>query len=97
MTVSPTVSTQSGWRLQRESARVGGGVEFARSHNHRRVQDGTQSKVVREAVYGHIKALRKLGQTRVNTSDIALALNIPRSLVEQAVAQLEDKGVKIAK
>jgi biotin operon repressor len=62
-----------------------------------RVQDGSRNKVAREAVLAHIKVLRKLGQTRVNTREIASALNLPHALVEQAATQLKDQGVKPAK
>lgn len=59
-------------------------------------QDGARSKAIRAAVLGHIKALRALGKTRVNTRDIATALDLPRAVVEQAVLQLGDEGVKIS-
>lgn len=96
MTETQTVSTQSGWRIRRDSISDHSTVQFQRSSN-ARVQTGKQNRVVRAAVFDHIKALRKLGQTRVNTRDIAIALNLPRPLVEQAVAQLKDEGVKVAK
>lgn len=61
------------------------------------VQEGVKAKAARKAVYAHIQALRSLGKTRVNTREIAEALGLSRSIVEQAVVQLRDEGVKPAK
>lgn len=94
--VAERIPAQSGWRIQatEKNART---VTYHVTSGRVRVQDGSQSKAVREAVLGHIKALRRLGNTRVNTRDIAIALGLSRSIVEQAVAQLGDEGVKVAK
>lgn len=96
MTLSKPVSTQSGWRIVRETE---GNGRFATFQGvlMPRVQDGLQGKAARAAVLAHIKALRKLGYTRVNTRDIAEALGMSRPLVEQAVTQLKGEGVKVAK
>lgn len=59
------------------------------------VQNGTKASDVRAAVLGHIKALRSLGRTRINTREIAASLGLPRVMVEQAVRQLGDQGVKV--
>jgi predicted transcriptional regulator len=57
-------------------------------------QTGAVSKAIENAVYAHIQALRGLGQTTANTRSIASALGLPRSLVEQAVLRLNERGVK---
>jgi hypothetical protein len=88
------IGAQSQWVVTRSGQGVSTHT-FVRSA--RQPQSGSRNKVVREAVLAHIKALRKLGQTRVNTRDIASALNLPHALVEQAASQLASEGVKAAK
>ena len=46
------------------------------------------------AVFAHIKAVRALGHTEVNTDQIAAALSVPVSAVNAAITKLRDKGVK---
>lgn len=55
-----------------------------------------QQKNVENAVYAHIQAVRSLGRTRINTSDIARALSIPQNAVVGALAALQKKGVRVA-
>lgn len=50
---------------------------------------------IERAVYAHIRAIRTLGRTSVNTAEIAKALSLSISQVERAVAGLKDKGVKV--
>ena len=50
---------------------------------------------VESAVYSYIQALRAVGRTRINTADIAMALNLPLKIVERAAANLKEKGVKL--
>ena len=50
---------------------------------------------VESAVFTYIQAVRALGRTRINTADIAMALDLPTKTVERAVANLKDKGVKV--
>ena len=52
-------------------------------------------KNVEAAVYGYIQSVRHLGQTRVNSLDIARALSLPISDVEVALRRLSDKGVRV--
>lgn len=49
---------------------------------------------IETAVYSHIKAMRALGRTSLNTTEIARALSISRKDVERAVPNLRDKGVR---
>lgn len=60
------------------------------------VQDGSASDAIEAAVYAHIRALRALGKASANTADIALALNLPVSIVHQAAENLKSKGVRLA-
>lgn len=53
-------------------------------------------KALENAVYGHIRAVRALGRTQINASEIAAALSVPLSDVITAIAALRNKGVKIA-
>jgi hypothetical protein len=47
-------------------------------------------------VYSYIQAMRTLGNTRVNSSDIARALGLPLSNVNAVLPKLNDRGVKRA-
>lgn len=47
------------------------------------------------AVYAHLQALRSLGKTHTHSADVARALELKRSTVLRAFAELEDKGVRI--
>ena len=47
------------------------------------------------AVYGYIRAIRALGRTGVNTSEIAAALSLPISTVNRAVSALRSQGVRV--
>lgn len=96
MTKIDPVPAQGNWRIQRQTQ--GDRIMYSfPARTDRPIQDGKQNKIVREAVFAHIKALRKLGQTRVNTREIAAALKLPNAVVEQAAAQLKEEGVKLAK
>ena len=52
-------------------------------------------KEIEAAVYAHIRAMRALGHTHVNSLAIARALSLPISDVEVAMRQLSDKGVRV--
>lgn len=60
-----------------------------------KVQNGSRAREIRAAVLAYIDARRSLGKTRIRTSEIAHSLELPRPIVEQAVRQLQDEGVKI--
>jgi hypothetical protein len=62
----------------------------------RHVADHANQKI-ENAVYAHIQALRALGHTRVNTTEIADALKLSNSAVVAAIRSLTSKGVKVAK
>lgn len=88
-----TATTQKTWRFDASaSADV---ISFS-LEKPRATQTGARSAEVQKAVFTYIQALRALGKTRVNTHDIATALELPRPVVEQAVRHLKEKGVKIA-
>jgi hypothetical protein len=52
-------------------------------------------KNIESAVYGHIRAVRALGRTTVDSHGIARALGLSPAAVTQALQNLADKGVKI--
>jgi hypothetical protein len=54
-----------------------------------------KSHSIENAVYGHIRALRALGRKRINTDEIADALSLPMADVNQAIAVLRNRGVKL--
>ena len=58
---------------------------------------GERHRDAEAAVYAHIRALRALGRTHINTVEIAQALNLPLKAVEQIVGKLTRKGVKIVR
>jgi hypothetical protein len=49
---------------------------------------------IERAVYAHIRAVRTLGRTHINTSEIADALSLKVSEVNRAIEKLRDKGVR---
>lgn len=53
-------------------------------------------KSIDKAVYAHLRAMRTLGRTSANTSQIAKALSLPASEVERAVGRLKSRGVKVS-
>ena len=55
----------------------------------------TPNKNVESAVYAHIQAVRALGRTQINTVEIASALGLSPVAVEQTVAGLIKKGIKM--
>lgn len=52
-------------------------------------------KNVENAIYSHIQAIRALGRTDINTTEIADALSLPVYIVNEAISSLERKGVKV--
>lgn len=51
-------------------------------------------KAIEDAVYAHIRAIRALGRTRINTAEIAQALSVSQRDVDRAVENLKGKGVR---
>ena len=49
---------------------------------------------IEAAVYAHIRAIRALGRTKINTAEIARALDIGIKDVERALDNMKEKGVK---
>ena len=54
----------------------------------------TDKKAVESAVYAHIRAVRALGRTTINSAEIAEALSLPLEKVHKAITALKGKGVK---
>jgi Mn-dependent DtxR family transcriptional regulator len=48
-----------------------------------------------KAVYSHLQAVRALGRVTANTADIARALGVTTIAVDNTLAALAKKGVKI--
>jgi len=63
----------------------------------RNIVEHRKSAEIRNAVYAHIRAIRALGRTTINTSEIATALSLPIDEVNRAVSTLNSKGVKVRK
>ena len=75
------------------SSSIAGAYSVERPQQARARQGAVQKQIV-AAVYAHIKAVRSLGRTGINTADIARALGLPLHEVERAVAALQTKGVR---
>lgn len=58
------------------------------------VQPPVADKTVTDSVLQYIRAVRRLGRTRISTKDIADALHVPHSAVVAAAKALRDEGVK---
>jgi len=61
------------------------------------IASGRRSKrdgAIEGAVYSHIRAVRALGRTNINTTEIADALSLDLDEVNRAVARLRKKGVR---
>lgn len=52
------------------------------------------SKNIQNAVYAYIRAIRALGRTEINTSEVADALSLPVAEVNRAISSLKKKGVR---
>jgi hypothetical protein len=61
---------------------------------HRKASHSTKDDKIERAVYAHIRAMRTLGRTKTNTSEIAHALSLGVDEVNRAVAKLRVKGVR---
>jgi hypothetical protein len=57
----------------------------------RRVRASTN---VQNAVYAYVRAMRSLGRTKVNTSEVAEALSLQVVEVNRAISSLKKKGIK---
>ncbi len=53
------------------------------------------SESVQNAVYAHIRAIRALGRTQINTAEVADALLLSVAEVNRAISSLEKKGVRV--
>jgi hypothetical protein len=60
-----------------------------------RASKPTKKEDVGAAVYAHIRAMRALGRTTVNTAEVAKALSLDVGVVDRAVAEMTSKGVKV--
>ena len=53
-----------------------------------------KEKKIEAAVYSHIKAIRALGRTVINTVEIDESLSLPIEDVNRIVSRLKEKGVR---
>ena len=54
-----------------------------------------QEQKIDAAVYGYIRAIRALDRTKVDTSQISDALNLPYNVVNESIRRLIKNGIKI--
>jgi hypothetical protein len=77
-------------------------TEFATTKGQFQVNDlpavhrtkGGSSKRVQNAVYAYIRAIRTLGRTKINTTEVADALSLPVAEVNGALSSLKKRGVR---
>ena len=53
-----------------------------------------ESKVKASAIYTYLRAVRALGKSQVNSSDVASALDIPEREVRRIMTGMTEKGVR---
>lgn len=82
VTILPSRTVSREWTL----------VPGARSTDHQRERARKEAEA---AVYSHLRAIRALGRTQINSLDVARALGLPVADVEEAIRNLSDKGVKV--
>lgn len=70
------------------------GIRVAAPLSGANARSPSSNSKVENAVYAYIRAIRALGRTTVNTTDIAKALHLNVSAVDQAISSLRQKGVK---
>lgn len=66
----------------------------AKRGKHSHYNHPTRKKAIENAVYAHIQAIRGLGRSQINTSEIADALSLPVQEVNLAIESLREKGIK---
>ena len=54
-----------------------------------------EDKKIENAIYAHIRALRALGRTQINSAEIAEALGLNLNTVHRAIRSLTKRGVKV--
>jgi hypothetical protein len=54
-------------------------------------------KKIESAVYAHIQAVRALGRTTINTTEVARALGLSLADVERTLSALRRRGVKTSR
>ena len=52
------------------------------------------NKMVENALYAYIRAVRALGRTKISTTEVASALSLPVVEVNSALSSLKKKGVR---
>jgi len=86
-------STSSLLILSTESTTTKGQFQVDDTHNVR-THRARSSKSVQNAVYAYVRAIRALGRTKVNTSEVANALSLPVNQVNGVLESLRKKGVR---
>jgi hypothetical protein len=82
-----TVTYRTGRSVPAEAS-VSIGIPIAKPERQRSKRD------VEAAVYSHIQALRRLGNTRINSGEIAKALGLTVATVNAVLPRLTERGVK---
>ncbi len=59
-----------------------------------RLRKARTNKNVQNAVYAYIRAVRALGRTKINTTEVADALSLPVAEVNGALSSLKKRGVR---
>jgi hypothetical protein len=88
-----TITTTTTWSSSDPSGQFTMGHPYAA----KKVAVARTDKGTENAVYAHIRAVRALGRTQINTDEIAKALGLSVGEVNSTLASLKKKGVKLGK
>jgi hypothetical protein len=77
-----------------ETVNAGDTDVFVHAYKNPSLRSSKAAPKIKSAVFSYIQARRAMGDTKINTSQIAKALCISVSAVDQTIASLKTKGVK---
>lgn len=80
-------------RISNRAATTGPAISQVSGIKPRLVKD----KKIENAVFGYIQAVRALGRTTINTTEVSRALNLRLADVERTLSALRKRGVKTSK
>ena len=75
-------------------SRTGDSIQVGSVGGIRQTKPKTE-KEIEGAIYSHIRAIRTLGKTKINTQEIAESLSLSVKDVNRAIMRLKNKGVRI--
>jgi hypothetical protein len=89
-------ATNSRFRTGSMATSASGSFQVVSGRRATTVRSPASKKRIEDAVYGYLQAVRALGKTQVNSSEIARALGLSVSQVDEILPKLSAKGVRLA-